>query len=109
MGHSSSSGYGTAPPAQWIITPQVDLGVPRGVASTSGTRLKEPEGGCEVPKMAAGGRGVAQVSWVEGMDLNYNEDSPEAGELVEVDSAMDDDRRDVWEQGVPNGSRSNIL
>ncbi|KAJ1218136.1 hypothetical protein NDU88_005719 [Pleurodeles waltl] len=50
-----------------------------------------------------------QGGWVEDMELAYNEDSLEEGEIVEVESEKEEGQREVCSRGAANDSRSNVL
>ncbi|KAJ1173710.1 hypothetical protein NDU88_005536 [Pleurodeles waltl] len=88
---AGSSGYGTVPPAHLRVTPRVVYEMPRGVANKSGvsTGVKGSAGGKEVLQKTMVGKGFAHVSWVEGMELDYNNDIPEECESIEVESEID--------------------
>ncbi|KAJ1139279.1 hypothetical protein NDU88_005654 [Pleurodeles waltl] len=69
---------------RWSVTPWVEEKPAREVLGTSGTRAVGQDKGKEVPRDGYGAE--AQGCGFEGMDLDYIEDSPEEGEIVEGES-----------------------
>ncbi|KAJ1193932.1 hypothetical protein NDU88_003227 [Pleurodeles waltl] len=76
----------------------------------SGTRSLGKEKGKEVPNSGYGGREEAQASGIEDMELDYTEDNPEEGEIVEEESDKEEGQGEVWERkGAANVVCSSIL
>ncbi|KAJ1193920.1 hypothetical protein NDU88_003215 [Pleurodeles waltl] len=76
----------------------------------SGTRSLEKEKGKEVPNSGYGRREEAQGSGIEDIKLDYTEDNPEEGEIVEEEGDKEEGQGEVWERkGAANVVCSSIL
>ncbi|KAJ1144331.1 hypothetical protein NDU88_010631 [Pleurodeles waltl] len=69
-------------------------------------RLAYPKGA--VAQQVAGDKRSAQESWVEGIELDYNEDSPQKGEIIEITGPMGRIGASAGEQGADTDKVTSV-